>query len=853
MRTSSEVLVQTDQEVFSVRPVWQMSNQTRRGRATKRSIRVPLLLVSAALMASVAVASAQAPGSELASRTYLLGDRPPGNVQAITQDKDGYLWIGTSSGLVRFDGFQFTQWGVRRASSLQTADVRALLVARDGALWVGFCRGGGISRITDSEVIQFAAGDGVLCVQALAQDRRGQIWAGARAGLARWRGDGWEYLGPQHGLPETAVHAILEDRRGMLWVGGPSGLFRRVGETGVFEQVSASAVRSLGQDRDGSIWVIDSTLAVRRIDVANRATTEFDMSSVIGSTRELLHDRDGRMWQATLDGGLLLTENAQRRQLSTNNVLALFEDHDGNVWAGTGDGLMRFFEPYFDVLTPPSKATGNSTLAVEATPDGTVWLGTTDGLYGVEGTVDAGFTASALRSQAVNALHSDSAGQLWVGTSHGVGAFDGRAARLQRSVLDPVFVLARDASGNLWTCSAADAEPHAWRGDELTTIEDMFNGPSKTCTYLYADRRGRIWIAFADGTLVMHDAGGRHAYYSTGLTGSVCAIHEDDDGALWVTATDGLARLENGRITTISRANGLPATSLSAVIEDQDGFLWLGLESGLVRLAKTEVNRASQDASYQVRYEHYGPSDGVPVPIVCITRPSAARRADGTLWFVTERGAVVVDPRRLPKPKAVPSVRIDRVVVDNQILGSPRDGLTLPRGTERLQIDYSAPVFSSVSNLRFQFRLEGFDRDWLEAGASRQAVYLDLQPGEYRFHLRSTLHEGQPVATHWGFSVQPFFYETRWFYAVCVAGISLVLLSVWRARVRSLRNQFSVVLDERERIARELHDTILQSMVSTTLRIEALAMDADDATAGRAVSTTLRQPDSAFTVATPRW
>lgn len=811
--------------------------QTRGGRAAERSTGVPFLLAFTALMASVAVSSAEAGGSGLASRTYLLADRPPGNVQAIIQDEAGYLWIGTSSGLVRFDGSQFTQWRVRGRSSLQAADVQALLVARDGTLWVGFCRGGGISRITDSQVTEYTARDGVVCVRALAQDRRGQIWAGARAGLARWRDDGWEYLGTQHGLPRTAVRAILEDRRGMLWVGGPSGLFRRVEETGVFEQVSTVAVSSLSQDRDGSIWVVDSTLAARRIDMSKPARTEFDMSPVVGNTRELLFDRAGRMWQATQEHGLLLTENptpsenARRRRLSTNDVLALFEDRDGNVWVGSGNGVIRFFEPYFDVVTPPANATGNSTLAVEATPDGTVWLGTADGLYGVAGTVDAGLSSTVLRRQRVNALHSDAVGQLWVGTSHGVGALDGRVAHLQRSLLDPVFVLARDVSGQLWTCSVADARPRTWRGNKLTTPVEMSNGLSQVCTYLFADSKGRIWMAFAGGGLVMYDDGGRHSRYSTGLAGSVCAVHEDDDGALWVAATDGLARVQNGRVTTISRANGLPAVSLTAVLEDQDGYLWLGAMSGLVRLAKTEIGRASQDASYQVRYEHYGPSDGVPAPLVCVGRPSAARRTDGTLWFLIERGVVVVDPRRLPKPRTVPSVQIDRVVVDDQVFNSPRDGLTLPRGTEKLQIDYSAPVFSSVSNLRFQFRLEGFDRDWIEAGTGRRAVYLDLQPGDYRFHLRSTLHAGSPVDTQLGFTVQPFFYETRWFYTACVVAISLVLLSAWQRRVRNLRNQFKVVLDERERIARELHDTILQSMVGATLRIQALAMNADEGTA----------------------
>jgi signal transduction histidine kinase len=323
----------------------------------------------------------------------------------------------------------------------------------------------------------------------------------------------------------------------------------------------------------------------------------------------------------------------------------------------------------------------------------------------------------------------------------------------------------------------------------------------------------------------MRDSGGRRSDYTEGATPSVtCAVHEDKEGALWIATTAGLRRVHNGRSNTLTQTNGLPTNSLTTLVEDRDGFLWIGFKSEVIRLAKGEVDKAAQDSSYRVRYTHYDASDGVPVPLRC--RRSVARQVDGTLWFVTDAGVAVIDPGRLPTSAPPPTVFIERVAADDQSLSHPPEGMAFPRGTASLRIDYGAPSLASATKLRFQFRLEGLDRSWVDAGAARQAVYTDLQPGAYRFHVRSTAGGNNEAVTQWAFTVQPFFYQTKGFYTACILACCVTLAAVWKLWVGHLHRQFTVILDERTRIARELHDTLLQSMAGMVLKVEALAMDA---------------------------
>ena len=544
------------------------------------------------------------------------------------------------------------------------------------------------------------------------------------------------------------------------------------------------------------------------------------------------------MWVGTSRGLLRRRVTDTFERLSTGSVLTLFEDRDGDMWAGTTDGLIRFFERSVEVITPSADGSIGSFLSVEATADGTVWLGSEDGLYAVSGTAEARVTIDRfLPGVSVGALHKDTEGRLWISTPVGLGSFDDRRfSLLPGSHLESVFVIARDANGSLWSCHGTHGAPYVWRAGSQMPF--FYGGGSETrykaCNYLFRDNEGRMWTGFADGTLARYDVDGGHTYYSEGARPSnLCAIHEDQKGVLWLATTAGLRRLRDDQFTTLTRANGLPSDFVTAIVEDHEGFLWLAVRSGVIRLAKAEVDKAALDPSYQVRYSYYDESDGVPSPVRCVTRPTAARRSDGTLWFLTGAGVVVIDPQRLPSSREVPPPRIERVVADGQTLSWPSEKLKLSPGTARLQIDYSVPSFSTASKLQFQFRLEGLDHDWLEAGPVRQASYTNLPAGNYRFHLRTKLGGIPQSTTHWDFSVEPFFYQTWWFYGICIVSVSVVLVASWELRVRALQRRVAGVVDERARIASELHDTILQSMAGMVLKLEGVAMEAAEATASQ--------------------
>jgi signal transduction histidine kinase len=315
--------------------------------------------------------------------------------------------------------------------------------------------------------------------------------------------------------------------------------------------------------------------------------------------------------------------------------------------------------------------------------------------------------------------------------------------------------------------------------------------------------------------------------YPSAVVGRVAAFYDDKRGALWIATSGGLSRLEDGRFVTLTDHNGLPGRSLTAVIEDTFGYLWVALSSGIACLSRQEFDRAARDPSYQVQYTLYNSSDGLLDAPAAFGAPTATRGGDGRLWFLTANGLAMIDPSRMRHDAPSAVTRIERIVADERVFLDLPDHVALPSRTLNIEINYSIVSLSAASKARFQYMLKGFDKDWINAGVRRQAFYTQLPPGSYQFMVRGFINGSERSNAAWSFYVQPAFHQTGWFAVACVTTSAMVLWGAWLLRLRALRRQFAIILDERARIGRELHDTVLQSMAGVALDLEAVARQTD--------------------------
>jgi signal transduction histidine kinase len=338
-----------------------------------------------------------------------------------------------------------------------------------------------------------------------------------------------------------------------------------------------------------------------------------------------------------------------------------------------------------------------------------------------------------------------------------------------------------------------------------------------------------VWIGFSDGTLAARENSTFRTYTATdGLAaGAIHGIIEDDsaDGTLWITTSYGLSRFNANGFATIDDGRGAPVQNAITVIQDNQKYLWLSQRFGLIRIAKSEFDQAVADRSHRVAYDIFDWSDGLlGQPAWFSGSPTAVRSRDGSLWFVTANGVAVVNPQHLSSRRdAGLTVKVERVFVDNNPAGSLSLPTTLAAGTSTLQIDYTAVSLAQAAKLRFRYMLDGHDEGWTYAGDRRRAIFANLPPGDYTFRVRASIGGAEESETHWAFAIPAVFYRTWWFYALCFVGVLAVITGAWALRLRILRKRFGLVLDERTRIGRELHDTVLQSLTAVALQLEGIS------------------------------
>src|SRR6266446_5638017 len=762
---------------------------------------------------------------------------PQNTIHSIAQAKDGYVWIATEEGLARFDGIRFTVFDKQNTPELKSNDILVLLEDRRGALWIGTTAG--LVRFMDAKFTAFSTRDGLPSdvIDALCEGRDGSLWVATAAGIARF---GDNVFTAQSELPGNGVRALFADREGVLWIGSSEGLARykngAVAKYTVQDGLANDSVVSIDQDQNGRLWI---GTADGLSQLEGDRFLSYTARDGLPSNRiiSLAVDREGSVWIGTA-GGLSRFANSHFSNfragdgLANEIILSIFQDREGSLWIGTESGGLSLLKDRKFTTYTVREGLGNDLVkSIYEDRKGNIWIGTNGGGLSLlkDGKFTTYTTADGLSSNVILALFVDGDGNLWAGTPDGLNRFkDGKFKTFTSAdglANDFVRSIYADDSGNLWIGTRGGlTRLRGGRFDIYTTANGL---PNDFVGTIYEDAQGNIWIGTLGGLGKFRDE--KFTTYTTrdGLSSDVViSLHEDADGALWIgTSGGGLNRLKQGKFTVYTMRNGLPDDVVYSILEDHQNNLWLSSNKGIFRVDKKELDDFANGTAGSITPVLYGPADGM------ITRecsggghPAGWRSADGKLWFSTIKGVAMIDPEKIKLNDQPPPVAIEQIRVDNESI-TPSQTIELSPGKSRLDFYYTALSFVAPEKVRFKYKLEGFDRDWVDGGTRRVAYYTNLRPGRYKFRVIASNNDGvwSPTGATFDLYLKPHFYQTYWFYAFGTLILGIFVWQLYRFRLKRVESQFAAVLAERNRIAREIHDNLAQEMLGISVQLEVLA------------------------------
>lgn len=764
---------------------------------------------------------------------------PNNFVYAVAQTRDGYIWFTTLDGLARYDGVRITVFNTGNSPSLPSNRLTDLCEDRAGALWIG-TEGDGLVKFQSKHFTVYTAKDGLPdnSIAAIHEDGAGNLLVATQQGFARRQDERFvPHVPDQPGLsrifgyrgrsgpvwgigqtgpnkfsdavsmsyralripPRTPVFSMREDRAGALWIGTESGLIRmQNGSPRLYTEkdgLPKNVVTVVKEDREGNLWIGGAGGLCRfkdgkfiNVGLAGNYVTGF------------IEDREGAFWISTWGGGMIrmskqvVTTYTDKHGLAANNVYPVFEDRAGQVWMGTwGGGLSRFRDGRFDRFTGQNSLLGPLVTALAEDSEGGLWIGSFSGVARLkDGRLTDFKDQLRLPGQVIQAILEDAAGALWFATNAG---------------------LARRRNGPAVVYTTKDG----LAGDDVRAI--------------LQDRQGRLWIGTYSG--VTQIAGGKLTSQFTSWTKRegmkshrVRSLHEDQSGAIWVGTYDGgLSRIKDGRVANVTMDDGLFNNGVFRILEDARGNFWMSCNLGIYRVSRRQLDDFADGRIRAVNSIVYGKSDGMLNP-ECNGgyHPAGARARDGKLWFPTQQGVAVIDPETVPSNPHPPPVVIEECLLDRAAMDFG-DQARIEPGQRNLEIHYTALSFIKPEHIRFKYKLEGLDGDWVDAETRRQAYYSYIPPGEYTFTVIAANSDGlwNTEGRSLRIVVLPPFYRTWWFIALASAGVVGLGVLLYRQRIAQLKRAhaaqeaFSRRLiesqeAERKRIAAELHDGLGQSL-----------------------------------------
>ncbi len=800
--------------------------------------------------------------SEYAVRAWQTDEGlPQSSVKCIVQTPDGYLWLATFDGLARFDGVRFTVFDTANVPGLPSNRLVWLHADREGGLWL-VTEYNELARLAAGRCQVFGSAEGLPPggIEWIGEDGQGGLWVAAHdGGLGRLQNARFVPVSCPSELPKGRIVRLFGDSEGRLWLerGGRVACFAQ----GQFTMLKApggdqvAVVECLCPSRDGGFWMVTPE-GLRKFRDGQWLLESWRCPDFKTHLEDALEDRVGNLWLATYNNGLFRFRPpgtwehfTEESGLTSQRLRSLFCDREGNLWAGTdGGGLNRLGTRPWRMITRREGLGVDAVHSVSQDLQGRIWFGggTTKPYW-----LDQGVVSVAIESplsdpiDGVWAILPARDGAIWVGT------YGGKVFRYQHGALTAYGKAEGMLTGSVWAL-LTDRKGAVWVGG-ANGLSRIQNGHATHFTRQegLSSEKVRALAEDADGSLFVGTQGGglnrwRDGTFTTytrqhGLADEyITALYADAEGVLWIGTRDGgLSRFEHGRFSNFGSKAGLSARGIGAILQDDQGYLWLGSNHGIHRVSKAELNEVAQGRRRSVNCITYDRSDGLDT-VECGggAQPGGWRARDGQLWFVTSKGAAVLDPARLPRNSQPPPVAIEEVVIDDEVVGAkraeirgqrsavgnqssegtraaaealplvtrPSSHVTVPPRSHRVEFHYTGLSFVAPTKVRFQYWLEGFDPDWVEAGARRVAYYTGLSPGHYRFRVRACNNDSvwNETGASLGVVVLPAYYQTWWFRLLLVAaGVGLISAfdSSRLARLHALARL-------RGRIAGDLHDEI---------------------------------------------
>jgi signal transduction histidine kinase/ligand-binding sensor domain-containing protein/DNA-binding response OmpR family regulator len=725
---------------------------------------------------------------------------PEAHAGAIAQTGDGYLWIGTTSGLARFDGVQFTTFDRLNTPEMSDNYIRALVVDSEGSLWIA--TQSKLLRWRNGRFSTYSLQDGLAdnAIRAIATDSDGSLLVKTRNGVARWQNG--KFINDASLVFDPGINRgrkMLRDRQGRLWLATVSGLeLVQNGHITTYttkDGLSSNRINLLFEDKQGILW-IGTESGLDRFSDGKFGKYALNGRSPHPNIFSICQDRDDNLWIGSRNAGLFrLTQLGSTNYsavdgLSSDDVISLYEDQQGDLWVGTVLGLEEFRDGIFTAFGKPEGLSHDYMTTLIESKDGGIWMGTLIGGLNrlKDGKVTVYSTNQGFDNGLISALHESRDGTLWIGTHKGLtriknGKIIGSPPAKGFLQSAPTKIL-EDPDGSLWL--TADGLAHL-AGGQYTFYRRAEGLIDDSVMDVIRTRDGSLWTAGPSGLSQFKN--GKFTIYP--LKNWTHLIHEDQEGTLWIGSMNGLYRFKNQQFTEYTDRDGLVNNVIWGVQEDDHGHFWISSAKGIFRILKKDLNDFADKKIRSLHCIGYGAEDGMRSPEGRGSmHPESWKDHNGNLWFATQMGAVRVDPNHLTPGPALAHAYLEDIRIDGALLDPVRGG-RLPPGGQRLEFHFTAPDFISPHSIHFQYQLEGFDKNWIDAGTRRVAYYTNVPPGNYRFRVLAMDANGawQSNEAAVDFALAPHFYQASWFHVLSGFAIVGAVFGVHRIRVRQLRSR----------------------------------------------------------------
>src|SRR6266849_2211591 len=730
----------------------------------------------------------------------------------ITQTADGYLWLGTSNGLLRFDGVKFVPFAPP-GLNLPTRGFTFLLGARDGSLWIGMRRG--LSRLKDGRLQVYTKPDDNSGISTILEDHEGTIWItryNAPRGegpLCRVEGNGLHCYGEADGIPVRYGLGLKEDKSGNIWFGSTVLCRWRQSSAETYlneirkHKDAGDGVVDVAVGSSGAVWAaidgVGQELGLRYF--SDGKWSAYVLPGLDGTkvlSQALFVDRNQSLWIGTQQNGLyrvhdeMVDHYGAADGLSGDSVVSFFEDHEGNIWVLTAGGLDMFRDTPVVNYSMREGLSAASTYSILALRDDSVWIGNKEAVDILKGGRHSLLAGKELSGSAIESLFQDHNGVVWLGVGSNLMTYEhGRLHKIYRVDGGGFIAISEDTNQNIW---ALTSRHRVFRIKDRIPHEVMsLSSDSPRTGFLAPDREGGIWIGGRYVTLTRYRNGSVQTISPKGLDSSsaVFGLIIDSDNSLLVLTSNGLFRWNANGWQVLDKHNGLPCDVIYSAIKDDDGALWLYSQCGIVKVDRSALDRWRQRSDIKLTVEVFDKFDGAhPAAVPHANQPIASKTSDGRLWFLNLVSAEMIDPKQTYRNPIPPPVRIEKVIADHKDYGFD-DRLRVPALTRYCEIDYTVLSLAVAQKVRFRYELEGHDAAWQEAGTRRQAFYTNLSPGKYRFRVMACNNSGvwNEAGTFLDISIAPAYYQTTWFRTLCVTAFLGVLWLLYQIRIQQVRHQ----------------------------------------------------------------